>query len=405
MKHKYRLNLAAALIQVLLLTASVSALATAEAEHEIGIPQPMVTPAKGCFGVVLSPDGDGFYSVRDGLLSHYQIDPFKKTGSIAMDESQLKDITEKTECHVLIMDDRSKLIMVFREWIVVLDRRTGVINKKLKREGELRKKGAESFTVNGDDLVFLEKISWFTGNSDHPDVTYRLLVLDARSLQPKKQISDIRERFGFLYSYDGSTSLTKIENRLYLSSGISLVVLNGKTYEPELALSTRAGQVGGIKISKDYRKLYVANVWSIRDYLTKTEKTSASPTEDRDVTFDQDTREISFEQINFNKARHQRDQFDPLLFAPSRNRDYLAVKGNLNTHAVIGRKTANINYSFYPYESGEAILKMTQYPDRKMSFQLTPGARQYLMMKNSTGKLVPINDITFNQYLSTGSQR
>lgn len=78
MKHKPRLDLAAMLIQVLLLIVPTSAFATAEADQEIGVPQPMETRAKGCFGVVLSPDGNGFYSVRDGLLTHYQIDPFKK---------------------------------------------------------------------------------------------------------------------------------------------------------------------------------------------------------------------------------------------------------------------------------------------------------------------------------------
>lgn len=45
----------------------------------------METRATECFDVVLSPDGDGFYSVRDGLLSRYQIDPFKKTTSVPID--------------------------------------------------------------------------------------------------------------------------------------------------------------------------------------------------------------------------------------------------------------------------------------------------------------------------------
>ena len=394
MKHKSGWNLAVTLLRALLLMVPVSAFSATEADQEIGIPQPMETRAKGCFGVVLSPDGDGFYSVRDGLITHYQIDPFKKTASVTIDETQLKDIPEKTECRVLIMDDVSKLILVFPEWIVLLDTRTGKISKKLERQGALRSERSKASTLNGNDLVILGRAEVF-----------QFTVFDARTLQMKTQISDLKERFGFMSSNDSAPYITKIENRLYLSSGRSLVVLNGKTYEPELALTTRAGQVGGIKISKDYRKLYVASVSSVRDYLTQTEKNSAGSLEDSDVVFDQETRQISFEEINFDKAWLMRDKFDPLLFTrnPSRNRDFVSY--SQRERAGISSRNANISYIFYQYESGEAILKMTQYPDRKFFFQLTPGARQYLMMKDHTEKLVPINDITFNKYLQMESRR
>ena len=397
MKHKSGWNLAVTLIQALLLMVPVSAFAATEADQEIGMPQPMESRAKGCFGVVLSPDGDGFYSVRDGLLTHYQIDPFKKTASVTIDEAQLKDIPEKTECRVLIMDDRSKLILVFREWIVVLDRRTGVINKKLKREGALERTILEASTLNGNDLVFLGRF---------PNSSFRLTVVDARTLQFKKQVSDVRAEFGLT---DGVPFITKIDNRLYLSSEGSLIVLNGKTYEPELALLNRGG-VGGIKISKDYRTLYVANVWSVRDYLTKTEKSSASPMEDTDVVFVQDTRQISNEKNSFNKLTKEgplRERFDPVLFGRNTSRNRNHVIGSLREYALIKSRNTDNSSFFYQYESAEAILieALRKGPLRFGNFDLTPGARQYLMMKDRTEKLVPINDITFNQYLHTESRR
>lgn len=398
MKHKSRLDLVAVLIQALLLFVPVNAFASTEADQEIGIPQPMEMRAKGCFGVVLSPDGDGFYSVRDGLLTHYQIDPFKKTASIIIDEAQLKDIPEKTECRVLIMDDRSKLILVFREWIVVLDRRTGVISKKLKREGALERTILEASALNGNDLVFLGRF---------PNSSFRLTVVDARTLQFKKQVSDVRAEFGLT---GGVPFITKIENRLYLSSGGGLVVLNGKTYEPELALLSRAGEVGGIKISKDYRTLYVANVWSVQDYLTKTEKNSASDLEDSDVVFDQETRQVTYEKNSFSKLTKEgplRERFDPVLFGrnTSRNRNY--VTGSLREYALIKSRNTDNSSFFYQYESAEAILieALRKGPFRFGNFDLTPGARQYLMMKNRADKLVPINAITFNQYFRTESRR
>lgn len=376
---------------LLLLAAPMSASAANEADQEIGVPQPMETRAKGCFGVVLSPDGDGFYSVRDGLLSHYQIDPFKKTASVNIDEAQLKDIPEKTECRVLIMDDRSKLILVFREWLVVLDRRTGEINKKLKREGALERAGSEASTLNGDDLVFLGRAR---------DATFRLTVVDARTLQLKKQISDVRAEFGLMTSNDSSPFMARIENRLYLSSGRSLVVLNGKTYEPESALTSIRGQVYGIKISKDYKKLYLHAGRFVTDHLSGLEKDYGEAVEDSTAVFDQETRQVSFERIDFNKARYQREQFDPMLFAPSRNSDYVANRPSWNPYVILGRRATNITYLFYQYESGEAILTKLQPGGRGRieNFQLTPGARQHLVMKDRTGKLVPINDATFAKY-------
>lgn len=413
MRHKPVLNLAIALIQALLLTTSASAFASTEADQEIGIPQPMETRAKGCFGVVLSPDGDGFYSVRDGLLTHYQIDPFKKTASVTIDEAQLKDIPEKDRCRVLITDDRSKLILVYPDWLISLDRGSGKVTKKVERKGELKDSKwlpSEAVTVNENDLVFLVAAPIPSDDGGHGGTDFRLTILDAKSFQFKKKLLNLNERFGFSGSYENIPFITKIQNKLYLSSNSGLAVLNGKTYEPELALLRRAGSVSGIKISKDYRKLYVANVWSFRDYLTKTEKNSASPLEDSDVVFDQETKQVTYEKNSFNKLTKDgplRDQMDPLLFTrnPSRNNNY--VTASLREYALVrSRKTGSASF-FYQYESSEAILVGARYEGtrRVESFQLTPGARQYLMMKTSTGKLAPINDITFNQYLSTESRR
>lgn len=387
MKHKSKLNLfAAVVLRALLLIVPASAFATAVADQEIGVPQPMETRAKGCFGVVLSPDGNGFYSVRDGLLTHYQIDPFKKTASVTIEETQLKDIPDKTECRVLITDDRSKLILVFPEWIVSLDRSTGKIIKKLGREGALKRGRLEASTLNGNDLVILGAIS----------EGFRLTVVDARSLQFKTQISDLENRFKFLYTDTGCCFITKIQERLYLTSGRSLVVLNRQTYAPELTVSGRYSI--GAKISKDYRKVYVHAGRFVTDHLSGLEKDYGEAGENSTAVFDQATRQISYEKIDFDKARLMRDKFDPLLFTrnPSRNRDYVSY--SQRERAGISSRHANISYVFYQYESGEAILKVVQLPERKSFFQLTPGARQYLVMKDRTGKLVPINDATFAKY-------
>jgi hypothetical protein len=382
----------------LLLAAPTSAFASTEANQKIGVPQAMDSKAKGCFGVVLSPDGDGFYSVRDGLLTHYLIAPFKKIGSVPIDEAQLKDIPEKTDCRVLITDDGSKLIVVFRDWIVTLDRRTGKMEKKVPRRGELKGPWSlsEAVTLNGNDLVFLRIVS----NPSDEGYIYELVVVDARSMEFKSKISDIK-RFGFMYTDNSPAFITKIEDRLYLSSGRSLAVLNAKTYAPELALSSPfpAGMAVPIDISKDYRKVYVASGRFVTDHLTDFEKDYGEAVENATAVFDQETRQISFEKTD--RSNRPRDQFAPILFhfRQSRNRNYVTV--SLREYAGIASRIADTKSFFHQYESGEAILIETRPKGPLLpvwKFQLTPGARQYLMMKNSAGQIVPINDATFAKY-------
>ena len=401
--YEYKARLlagAVVVLQALLLIMPVSAFAATGEAQEIGVPQAMEVQPKGCFGVVLSPDGDGFYSVRDGLLTHYQVTPFKKIGSIAIDQEQLKDIPEKESCRVLITDDHSKLILVFREWIVLLDSRTGKISKKLEREGELRRKGSESSTLNGDDLVFLGKFPG-PGEVVEGGQVFRLTVVDARSLEFKRQISELDKRFGFLYSNDSAPFITKIQDRLYLSSGRSLVVLNSKTYAPESALSSRFSIA--VRISKDYRKLYVSGARFVTDHFSHIDKDYGEAVENTTAVFDQKTRHISFEKIDFDKLRETKrlhDQFDPILFSPNQSRSKDYVTGSLRKYALIRSRNTGTASFFYQYESGEAILIETRPkgPLRYENFQLTPGAKQYLMMKDSTGKVVPINDATFEKY-------
>lgn len=410
MKHKSKLSLfATAVLNALLLIVPVSAFATVEAGQEIGVPQAMEIQPKGCFGVVLSPDGDGFYSVRDGLLTHYQIDPFKKIGSIAIDLAQLKDRLAKEQCEVLITNNGSKLILVYREWIVVLDRSMGKLTNMLERKGELKSGDSGASTLNENELVILSQ--FMEGPEESLRVWFKLTVLDVNTLRLKRPVMDIQGKFEFGYaSCCTGIQITKIQDRLYLSSGSTLAVLNNKTYEPELTLITPRLRSfwPWLMVSKDYQKLYAVPVRFVNDYLTQTEKDYGEPKEGiRDnfvLIFDQATRQSIREPTDRKKEgerRWRRDLYDPFMFLrnPTRNKRYVA--GTRRYEAVIANRNASIDYYFYPYESGEAILKEVQLPDRKASYRLTSGARQYLMMKTSAGKVVPINDATFAKYHAT----
>lgn len=223
------------------------------------------------------------------------------------------------------------------------------------------------------------------------------------------QISDLEDRFKFLYTDTGCCFITKIQDKLYLTSGRSLVVLDSKTYAPELTISGPYSI--GVRISKDYRKLYLRSGRFVTDHLSHFEKDYGEAAENNIVlVFDQETRQIRFEETDSEKEQikaYLRDQYDPVLFTrnSSRNRDYVTYSHR--QRAGISSRNAYLIYFFYQYEAGEAILAKLQPkgPLRFENFQLTPGARQYLMMKDHTEKLVPINDITFNKYLHAESRR
>lgn len=397
-----RLALTRVMLQalLLLLAAPLSAFAATEANQEIGVPQPMEVRAKGCFGVVLSPDGDGFYSVRDGLLTHYRIDPFKKISSVAIDEAPLKDIAEKDSCRVLITDDGSNLILVFRNWLVSLDRRTGKMTRKVERQAIRTDVGqpSEAVTLNQNDLVILSGF-----NNPERGAWFYLTVLDVNTFSLKRPALDIKGKFEL-----GHTScctgmhITNIQDRLYVSSGKTLAVLNSKTYEPELTLNCqRFRSFARLPIiSRDHRKLYAINATFVNDYLAQTKKDYGEPidnTASSVLIFDQVTRQSSREP--YSKEREderywRRDLYEPLLFggAVTRNKNYVAGQGR------IASRNAKIDYRFFQYESSEAILEEVQLPEFKRTYHLTPNARQHLMMKNREGKVVPINDATFDKY-------
>ena len=397
---------------LLLLAAPTSAFAATESNHEIGVPQPMEARAKGCFGVVLSPDGDGFYSVRDGLLSHYRIAPFKKIGSIAIDEAQLKDIPEKDSCRVLITDDGSNLILVFRNWLVSLDRRTGKITRKVERQAVRSGHPYETVMLNENDLVILSEY-----RDPEWGVWFYLTVLDVSTFRLKRPVFNVGDKVEFSYGYGGVSGVAKIQDRLYLSSGKTLAVLNSKTYEPELTLTCPKLASGydtrnfwtSPMISKDYRKLYAVNATVVNDYLAKAQKAFGEPQNIRDnfvLSFDQTTRQSSSEPTDRKiegERRRRRDLYEPWLFwgTTTRNRDYVAA--SLSTTARIANRNANTDYWVYQYESGEAILQEIQFPESKRIYHLTPNARQYLMVKNREGKVVHINDVTFEKYRANGA--
>lgn len=371
------------------------AISMAEEAKEIGTPKFMESPAKGCFSAVLSPDSNRFYTVREGYLTQYRVHPFQRIDSIPIELDQLEQ-----PCRIFLSQDKTNLIIVYKSIIFRLDARTGKI---LKRFQEERYRGwTLAAILNNDEL--------FTFGS-RAGYEFSLTIFDANTLDLKTQVLDFGRKFGFNPVHDFAPGVSKIRDRIYLSGQNGLVVLNSKTYEPELSVTFRPDSnvpsFGQPRLSKNFSKLYVAKVSAVTDHLTGKRTTFDEFNFSAALVFDQESRAFSIE----NVKSIERDKLDLLLTHSdqlSRNKGYVMVSGldrtSLDSKNIRRYETflTNLNtgkrFGFRQFDSGEAILF-----GQDNRFQLTPGARKYIKMENAAGKLVPINDATFAKYSSSQS--
>jgi hypothetical protein len=338
MKPKSKLT-TAVMLQAVFLILSVSVWATADDTQQIGVPQARDVSVKGCFGAVLSPDENHFYTVREGLLTQYQISPFKKIGSIAIDREQFKERPYESRCSIFITSDKLKLIIVYDDRMFLLNASTGQI---LKRTVLTRK--ADVAVLNENELVILgrywDKNEQDTRAGEHDRGLFNLTLWDADTLQSKREIRDLGKRFGFV-PIGEFPGISKLRDRIYMTSGLCVVVLNSKTYAPELTLRIRrdahSSSFNSPAISKNFQKLYVSKVSEVTDHLTGKHTSYDEFKFSSVLVFDQETREFSIENANNLSYRElmSRGELDPVLVHQSqlsRNKGYVMLSGR--AHAI-----------------------------------------------------------------------
>ena len=393
MTNKSKPNLFAAIVlRALLLVLPVSACAMAEDRQEIGAPQMMESFAKSCFGAVMSPDGKRIYILREGQLIQYQFNPFKKLGSIAVETAQVKSFKYAGACKVGLTRNESKIIIVSNIDISLFDAQTGRLLKSVSADGLERR-----LAFNGDDLVTMSMFDT------------RIAVLDANTLTYKHKEIDIGKRCGF--ENHNLRIMQNIMGSLYFISPQSVVMLNGETYECELSAKVSVedhGYYGNYhlkqQISRDFRTLALKGVTEFRDFRRSSPARYDDMQKDDVLLFDLGTRTASVKKDNvpfegvFIYALRSSIQANGHTFF---SRGY---QRNLSQHLVdtliIDERVRKFTV-ITTYEAGEAI-SMEAFPGSKYgNFQMTPGARKYLMMKNGEGRVVSMNDATFKKYYRT----
>lgn len=403
MKNKSKLTLAAFGLQAMLLIILVSTYAQAEAEQEIGVPQAMEAQVKGCAAAVLLPDEGLIYSVYESVLTRYSINPFKKIGSTVIDWGQLKD--KLARCRIGITNDKSKFVLLYDDKILLLDASSGqILNTVERKDGYFG-----SAILNGNEFVTLD-LDRAGGGGGGAAFSYNMTIWDANTLNFKREIPDVGKSFDLSWGRNSSTTISINPGSIYLATDQSLVVLNSKTYVPELSLFRPDifEAAGSPKISKNFQKLSFRGGSKVTDHITGKTASFDDTSRERVLIFDQKKRVFHQETKEYVKGEiierisgEEYVGFGGHRLHISRDKDYLMSPAGPSVRALLMNLSTGMGVIFKQYESGEAILKERLISGGPEYFQLTPGARKYLMMKNSEGKIVPINDATLAKYRRT----
>ena len=393
----------------LFLMFSVSLVACAENEQEIGVPviENYITPHLTTF----APKGERMYVLSQGKLTHYSLSPLEIISSIKVDfnipprkvsANDLKDPKYKipSGARLFITTDERKLIVYTYKKIILfdIDKRKTVKTISL---GTLNNRGV----LNGDEFVVLD---------DENKVT----IFDAHSL---KQIRKFTSLYSWTHKFSWPpsvyheseeekvvgfnsyrNSLNKIGGYIFLYkanmpySSEELMIFDAKTYD--IVFSFKAATLTKAAISYDLKTIFLDVVSSIYDnsnqdrLFPKTRKVAQSAYGNK---YNLVTKDIT------PLTAQEGKQYSKTAITLNREIEFKVVGEKAYTKwyaAYFSYKGTRSSKRFLQFLDGEAILER---PKTK-NFQITSAARKYLKMKNSKGEVVSMNDVTFNNFNKAG---
>jgi len=343
---------------------SVSALAYAEDEQEIGVPViPSVGKGRHVDSIFMAPDGEHFYTLYEGALTKYLINPLQKIKSNQIDFKE--PLSADNFYKVFVTSDEKKLIISKNKdyKVILIDVVTGEVIRHISTDegdGEAsdgtklrrtqRSVMVDAILNNNEFLVFLNN---------------KILVFDADTLIEKRSLQ---------IDWNAGVHLSKVHK---VFNRIIYMSFNG---------------VGTID-ENSYKKLELYRYREARDIQSCGRL--------RETKFNFDLNGINNNKINkFNVCGYPVDNneafadkrtiqlgFGPISTAGSYLiSSYKFTLENLKT---------NKKYKVVQYPNGEIILFDTS---SERNLALTSKARDHLRMKNSAGEIVPMNNITFKKY-------
>lgn len=331
------------------------------AQEEIGIPY--IPKGVGQIdSAVLSPDGKSFYTLKDELISQWQLNPIKKIMSF---KASLKSVSEKySGLNIHITSDQTKMIISSKEEIQLWDLKT----KKL-----IHKKKIKSVwgLIHGDVFITIDEMQ-------------NIVKWDTKSLNIIKRV--------YINELSVPHFLVQRGNVLVCVNNFQLLTLDIET----LKVLDKIQVYGNLYLSIDQKYFYynvqvkVSNKWQLESRklnIETGEKSKISNDWSKNIT-------------KSLLARASFFKFPPMI--ESWSNDYLLTYTKLKVTSVskpeyryglFNIKTRKLIGTFLQFENDEGLFIS---PDGK--FQATKDVSKYIKMKMTTRKVVPINEETYNKY-------
>lgn len=415
MKNTSKLALfAAVVLQALLLIMPVSALAVEDAQ-EIGetYNNQMYQTEGRVDSAVLAPTGDRLYTLNNGVLSQYNLSPLTRINAIkvAFDSRQTKEDPYKT----FITKDEQRIIIYSNKQLRLLEVASGKLIKTVPFESDAGMLNEnELFTVdnqnkatvwNARDLTIKMKFEakgeerWvpFEGHT----INYSLFFSAGNRI--------------LLYRPHRRVGFTETTNEMHFDAAI--FVFDASTYQFLWKVENRI--ILKPLLSSDMRALYVncdadgySQLWrdghhtNLHNELQQKYKNPIGNS--GYCQFDLSSGQFDLPSTDFKATKDHRvtNRYFNLYYvwreyqiSPTSQYQLLTNVGNsrnVTGFVYIESDKPKTTKIFIQYTDGEAALFA-----RTGDFIATRNARASMKMKNKVGKIVPINDATFEKFNKT----
>lgn len=366
------------LLIVLLLCVGVYA----QNNEELGKPYISFSEGKLASAVV-APKGKRFYTLKDGLITHWQLEPLKKLYSFQTNiEKGLCNpnfgMASKPVCNVNVSSDEKRLIIRSYKSILLFD-----LERKVLLD-EVKHKSAYGIW---DGTTYITFSNRYQSNATKNHVTYNRWEIDK--------------------------TITKSQNGEFLS----LCPIGSESTFWSDATFTCDGHFRGALIIGDSILIMAQNRFSIYDKntfkLMRTEEFDKTiekraylnyKSQFIDLIEDGNSSRIFLNKKQISKHSDEEDHFLIPSSIRSISNDLALYKISRIFMFILPKKPSSLSrvnkIVIHQFNDGEAVLWVGKgkKPNQKYSFEATPGARKYLKMKNSAGTILPINDRTYKQY-------
>lgn len=339
----------------------------ASPSEELGVPViPNAGKGRHVDSAFMAPDGKHFYTLYEGLLTKFSINPFQKVSSIKIDFKEI--LSAKNFFKVFITLDEKKLIIsnYKAHKVILVDITTGGIVKHILIEAKyhLKNKNVKTSKVFTSKMVdsVLHDSEFLVFKSNN------IVVFDAVTMIKKRKLP-INWKAGAHLS-----RVHKVFDKIIYMSLEGVGTIDEKNYRKrelyrywDEGWSGHCGKLGETRINFD--------LTSIKNGTLQKFNVCGYPVGINAPFVNKKTIELGFGPIS--TAGH---------YVVS---DYRYTLENLKN----GKK-----YKIVHFSDGEVVLFDTS---SDKNFILTSKARKHLKMKNSAGEIVPMNDDTFNKYQTT----